>query len=131
MAAYRALADGCPPGVRVALEWKPSDPASRFSVVPTTGAALLLAAEVGRPNLGVCLDVGHALLAGENPAQSAALAGHAGRLFALHLGDAHTRLGAEDGLAFGSVGGTGALELVRWLQRTKYTGAVYFDTFPQ
>jgi hypothetical protein len=40
-----ALADACP-GINVSLEWKPTDPAARFSFVPSTGAALLLAQQV-------------------------------------------------------------------------------------
>jgi sugar phosphate isomerase/epimerase len=118
--AYRALADACPPGVRVSLEWKATDEAARWSLVPSTGAALLLVRQVGRPNFGLTLDAGHMLLAGENPAQSVALAGDS--LFGLHLNDAAVRLGAEDGLALASVGGAAALELVRWLHRVNYTG---------
>jgi hypothetical protein len=53
-----------------------------------------------------------------------------GALFGLQLGDAHSRLGAEDGLAFGSVHGAGALELVYWIRASGYSGHVYFDTFP-
>lgn len=70
------------------------------------------------------------LLAGENPAHSVALAARAGRLFGLHVNDAHVRLGAEDGLAFASVNPTMALELVLQLQKAGYRGSVYFDTFP-
>lgn len=44
--------------------------------------------------------------------------------------DGHSRLGAEDGLVFGSVHPTMALELVVWLKRVEYQGAIYFDTFP-
>jgi sugar phosphate isomerase/epimerase len=86
--------------------------------------------QAGRDNLGLTLDTGHLLMAGENAAQAIALAAAAGKLFGLHLNDGHARLGAEDGLAFGSVHGTAALEVVVWLQRVNYTGHVYFDTFP-
>ncbi len=130
VAAFASLADGCGPAIRVSLEWKPSDPASRFSVVPSTGAALLLAAQVGRHNFGLTLDVGHLLLGGENPAQSIALAAREGRLFGVQLSDAHVRLGAEDGLAFGSVNPVSALEVVHYLRKTHYSGVLYFDTFP-
>jgi hypothetical protein len=67
--------------------------------------------------MGLTLDLGHLLMAGENPAQSVVMAGAAGKLFGLQLGDGHSRIGAEDGLAFGSVNGRAALELVYWLQR--------------
>ncbi|KAI8475104.1 MAG: ribokinase/xylose isomerase [Monoraphidium minutum] len=122
-----ALADGCGRGVNVSLEWKPTDASSRFSFVPSTAAALMVA---GRPNLGLTLDTGHMLMAGENPAQSAALVLAAGKLFGVHLNDGHSRVGAEDGLIFGSVHAAAALELVYWLRRGGYTGSVYFDTFP-
>jgi L-rhamnose isomerase len=112
------------------LEFKPTDASSRFAIVPSTGAALLLAQQVDRPNFGLTLDVGHLLMAGENPAQSVAMVGAAGKLFGMQLNDAHVRLGAEDGLAFGAVNPLAALELVRWMQRSKFSGHVYFDTFP-
>lgn len=76
------------------------------------------------------MDVGHLLMAGENPAQSVAMAAAAGKLFGMQLNDAHVKLGAEDGLAFGAVNAAMSLELVRWLQRANYSGHIYFDTFP-
>jgi xylose isomerase len=42
---------------------------------------------VGAANLGVTLDIGHAIAAGERPAQSAALLARAGKLFYVHLND--------------------------------------------
>eukprot|EP00434_Breviolum_minutum_P020863 symbB.v1.2.018403.t2/scaffold1435.1/size118962/8 len=121
---------------KVSLEFKATDEISRFAIVPSTGAALLFVREVqgklARPSLlRLTLDVGHLLMAGENPAQSVAMAGAAGKLFGIHLNDGHSRLGAEDGLAFASVHGTGSLELVLWLQRLGYEGRIYFDTFPK
>jgi sugar phosphate isomerase/epimerase len=179
--AFRNLSDSCPPGMKVSLEFKPTDGAARFSIVPNTAAALLLAREVDRPNFGLTwvarwaarwavacarsavqcvraarcrcccraarrgraltraprplprarsLDFGHMVQAGENPAQSVAMAAAEGRLFGLHLNDVHPRLGGEDGLAFGTVNKLAALELVRWVQKAGYEGHVYFDTFP-
>jgi len=87
-------------------------------VLPLKGAGLLMAQAVGRANMGVTLDIGHMLFAGENPAQSVAAAASAGRLFGVQLGDGHQRLGAEDGLMFGSVHPVAALEVVRWLQKS-------------
>lgn len=51
----------------VSLEYKPTDQLSRFALVPSTGSALLLVAEVNRKNMGLTLDLGHMLAAGENP----------------------------------------------------------------
>ena len=36
--------------------------------------------------MGLTLDIGHLLMAGENPAQSIAMAGQAGLLFGLQVG---------------------------------------------
>ena len=119
-------------GVKLSYEFKPTDASSRFAVVPSTGAALQLVRDVNRPGrFGLTLDAGHLMAAGENPAASAAAVATAGALFGVQLGDAHSKLGAEDGLAFGSVHAAGALELVYWLRATRYGGHVYFDTFPE
>ena len=56
--------------------------------------------------------------------------GH-GKLFGVQLNDGYTRLGAEDGLAFGSVHRSLALELVLWLAKSNFQGHCYFDTFPR
>ncbi|KAG2453410.1 hypothetical protein HYH02_001633 [Chlamydomonas schloesseri] len=115
--AYGRLADACAAlGVAVSIEPKPTDPSSRFSFLPNTASALALVSAVGRPNLGLTLDAGHMLMAGECMAQSVQQVAAAGRLFGLHLNDGHGRLGAEDGLVFGSVHGSAALELVYWLR---------------
>ena len=57
--------------------------------------------------------------------------GGKGKLFGVQLGDGYGRLGAEDGLAFGSVHPRAALEFVLWLQKTNFKGHIYFDTFPR
>ncbi|CAK0890887.1 unnamed protein product [Prorocentrum cordatum] len=118
------------PDLLVSLEFKPTDENMRFFAVPSTGAAMLLVRDIDCPNMGLTLDFGHCLAAGENPAQSAAMVGSAGKLFGIQLNDGYQRIGAEDGLMFGSVHPLMALEFVMWLQKTDYKGHVYFDTFP-
>ena len=117
--------------MKFSLEYKPTDENTRFFTVPSTGAALLMVQEVNRPNFGLTLDVGHMLMSGENPGQSIAMVGRAGKLFGIQLNDGYTRLAAEDGLMFGSVHPRMALEIMYQLQKTNFTGHVYFDTFPQ
>jgi len=109
-----------------------ADPSSRYSIVPSTGAAMLLVSHVDRSNFGLTLDFGHLLLAGENPAQSVALVYQAGKLYGLQLSDAHVKLlGAEDGLTVPSVNGVAAkMEMIRWLQMLRFDGHIYFDSFP-
>jgi len=117
------------PNIKFSLEYKPTDENTRFFTVPSTGAAVLLVQQINRPNMGLTLDVGHMLMSGENPGQSIALAGK--KLFGVQLNDGYTRLAAEDGLMFGSVHPTMALETLYYLQKIGFGGHLYFDTFPQ
>jgi len=128
--AFREICDDFP-DLRVSLEWKATDENTRMFAVPSTGHAMLLAKEVDRANFGLTLDIGHMLMAGENPAQSVAMVGSAGKLFGVQLNDGHAKLGAEDGLMFGSVHGAMALEFIHWLQKVRFDGHIYFDTFPR
>ena len=53
------------------------------------------------------------------------------KLFGIQLNDGYTRLAAEDGLMFGSIHPTMALEIMHQLHEIKFQGHLYFDTFPQ
>lgn len=128
--AFQDLCDSFP-SIKFSLEYKPTDENTRFFTVPTTAGALLLVEEIDRPNMGLTLDVGHMLMAGESPGQSIAMVGRKGKLFGVQLNDGFTRLAAEDGLLFGSVHPSMALEIMYQLYRTNFSGHFYFDTFPQ
>jgi len=53
------------------------------------------------------------------------------KLFGIQLNDGYTRLAAEDGMMFGSIHPTMALEIMYQLERISFSGHLYFDTFPQ
>jgi xylose isomerase len=72
--------------VRVSLEFKRSDPRAR-TLFGTAGETAAFCMMTGADNLGVTLDIGHALYGGENPAQDVALLARANRLFYVHLND--------------------------------------------
>jgi xylose isomerase len=74
------------PQVKVCIEYKWNDPRTRC-LLGSAGETALFCQSVGAPNLGVTLDIGHALLSGERPAQSAAMLARAGRMFYIHLND--------------------------------------------
>jgi xylose isomerase len=74
------------PDVRVCIEYKWNDPRTRC-MFASAGETLSFCQSVGADNLGVTLDIGHALLAGERPAQSVALLARADKLFYVHLND--------------------------------------------
>ena len=117
------------PELRVSLEPKPTEP-RRYFIQNTTGAGLLMVLEVDRENMGLTLDFGHCLMAGENPAQSVALVGKQKKLWGMQLNDGFVRPGCEDGMLLGSVHPQQTLECLLWLQRIQYDGHLYFDTFP-
>lgn len=119
------------PHIKFSLEFKPTDENTRFFLVPSTGTALLLCQDIQRENFGLTMDVGHMLMAGENPAQSISLVAQHNKLFGIQLNDGYTRLAAEDGLLFGSVHPSMALEVMYQLRVSNYQGHLYFDTFPQ
>ena len=68
VAGFQEVCDAFP-DLKVSLEYKPTDENTRFFAVPSTGASLWLLRDVNRPNMGLTLDIGHCLMAGENPAQ--------------------------------------------------------------
>ena len=74
------------PQVRVCIEYKKNDPRARV-IFGTAGETASFCQYTGIANLGATLDIGHALYAGEVPAQSAVLLHKAGRLFYVHLND--------------------------------------------
>jgi len=117
------------PDIKWSLEFKPTDENTRFFTVPSTGAAMLLVKQIDRPNMGLTLDMGHMLMSGENPGQSIAMVGE--KLFGIQLNDGYTRLAAEDGMMFGSIHPSIALEAMYQLRQIDFKGHLYFDTFPQ
>jgi xylose isomerase len=72
--------------VKICLEYKKNDPRAR-SIFGSAGETAAFCLMTGADNLGATLDIGHALQAQENPAQSAVLLHRAGRLFYVHLND--------------------------------------------
>ena len=134
LAAWDLLIDGVQecaehvPEVRIVLEYKPKEPRTHCYIA-TVGKTLLLIDKVNRSNVGAMIDVGHALMAYENTAESAALLQYFGdKLFYMHFND-NWRLWDDD-MTVGSVHTIETLELLYWLDRMSYTGWYALDIFP-
>src|SRR5690554_3278467 len=72
--------------IKVSLEYKPFEARNNI-ILADMGRTLHLCNQVGLDNVGVTMDVGHALAAQENPAEMACIAGSANRMFYVHFND--------------------------------------------
>jgi xylose isomerase len=115
------------PDLPVSIEYKPNEPRA-ISVIANVAATLLAIEEAGAPNLGVTLDFAHVLYGDESPAMAAALVARRSRMLGLHLNDGYGK--RDDGLMVGAVHTVQTIELLRQLRHDGFTGAIYFDTFP-
>lgn len=113
------------PDVTLLLEYQPNDPHAKI-LLGNVGKVLHLCAEVGLPNLGANLDVGHAFAAGESPAESASLLAHKGLLHYLHSND-NTGDGGDWDMISGSVHFWHWVELIYTLKRVGYRGWIGGD----
>jgi len=111
--------------VRVLVEYKLKEPRTHCFVNSAAKSILLLQ---GLDNVGVLLDIGHSLAAGENFAEAAALLSSFGMLDYLHLNDNYRSW--DDDMMFGSVHLVEALEFIYWLKRINYKGWLTLDIFP-
>lgn len=112
--------------VRVSIEYKARESRTQISV-PDVGTTLHLCERVGSPNLGVTMDVGHALLAGETPAMSAAMAHEAGRLFYVHFND--NNRGWDWDIVPGAVNVWEMVETLYYLDVMEWDGWLAYDVF--
>jgi xylose isomerase len=110
--------------VRFSLEYKPKE-ASNFLILPDVGRTLLLCSQVNRPNVGVTVDVGHSLEAGETPAEAICLAAQASRMFYVHFND-NNRDWDWDMLP-GSVNLWDMVESLFYLNRLNWEGWFAYD----
>lgn len=126
IAAVQEVADHNP-AVDISIEYKPNEPRS-FSLMPDAATTLLALKDVNRPNTGVTLDFAHVLYADEMPAYAAMLIHRHSRILGVHLNDGYGK--RDDGLMVGSVHPVQTIELLHVLDKIGYSGAIYFDTFP-
>jgi hypothetical protein len=89
---------------RLNVEYKQSQPCARL-ILPNTGIVRYLCEQIGLDNVGVTVDLGHALYVNETPAQVIRLAHDAGRIFLVHINDnyrnTHTMATFTDLTTFG------------------------------
>jgi xylose isomerase len=113
--------------IRVALEYKPKEPRSHL-FLDTVGKTLHVCNQVDLENLGVTLDIGHAMLARENISESAFLLADRGKLFNIHLNDNYGDWDWD--LVPGTTHLWQFLEFLLWLKVVNYKGWMLMDVSP-
>ena len=93
------------------------------------GKMAALCEKIGLDNVGVTLDIGHALYAGEVPADSLCFLSEMKRLFYIHVND-NFRNWDWDMLP-GSVNLWDYVEFAMYMKRVGYDGWITADVFPQ
>ena len=111
--------------VRILVEYKLKEPRTHCFV--NSAAKVLLLLE-GLDKVGVLLDVGHAMAAGEHSPEVVALLAQFGKLDYIHLNDNYRCW--DDDMMVGSVHLVEYLELAYWLKRVDYQGWLTLDIFP-
>ncbi|MGQ9637752.1 MAG: sugar phosphate isomerase/epimerase family protein [Thermodesulfobacteriota bacterium] len=115
--------------IRVCIEYKESDPRARC-LFGNAGETASFCQLVGADNLGVTLDIGHAIYTGERPAQSAVLLAKAKCLFYVHLNDNDGRWDWD--MLPGAYHMWEFIEMFYYLKQLGYNDDWYaFDVFPK
>ena len=110
--------------IRISLEYKLNE-SRNYCILGDMGRALFLCERVGQPHVGVTMDVGHALIAKEAPAEMLAIAAQAGRLFYVHFND-NAREWDWDMLP-GSVNIWDMVEMLYYMDRLNWDGWLSYD----
>ena len=115
------------PNVKICLEYKLKEPRC-YITLSSAAKVVILAQEIGMPNVGATLDFGHCLFGQENPAESVEFLNRYGRLFTVHINDNYSYW--DDDLFFGSLHTIQAFEFVYSLSKVNYQGWIGLDLFP-
>ena len=104
---------------KIAIEYKAREPRSHI-LLDSTSTVLMFSKLIKAENVGVNLDFGHALLAGENPGEAVVKSMNAGKLFGVHINDNYGN--TDEDMIFASVHHIETLEFIYYLRKLKYDG---------
>lgn len=127
ISSIKTIAKYASPDVNVAIAYKPRDPRQHLTVA-TVGKSLSLCQEIAMKNVGVAMSFSHAMMAGENPAESIAFLTRANKLFRVYFSDCY-RLW-DDGLVPGTVHTWELMEALFYLKTSKHPGHLTLDMLP-
>jgi xylose isomerase len=114
--------------IKISLEYKLKEPRTH-SYLARVSDTILTVKQIGAPNVGVTIDVGHAFMAYENVAESIALLKMSGNLlYHMHFNDNYSHW--DDDMIIGSVHLPEYIEILLWLKKTGYNGWYSMDQYP-
>ena len=113
--------------VKVSLEYKRSETRTHC-ILNSAATTLHLCNQVGSPNLGVTIDLGHSLYVAETPAQIVAQLADADRLFLVHVNDNYREFDWD--MIPGTVNFWDWLETFLYLDEVGYDGWFTSDVTP-
>lgn len=113
--------------IKLSLEYKKSETRAHC-VMPTATSALHVAEQTGLANVGVTIDIGHALYANEIPSLSLAQCAAANRLFVVHINDNYREWDWD--LVPGSVNWWDWIEVMLYVDKLGYDGWLVSDVMP-
>ncbi|MFQ3578896.1 MAG: sugar phosphate isomerase/epimerase family protein [Bacteroidales bacterium] len=116
------------PEVQICIEYKWNDPRARC-LLGNAGETLAFCQNLGLKNVGVTLDFGHSIQAGERPAQSVVLLSQAKKLFYVHLND-NDKFWDWDMIP-GAYNFWDFIEFFYYLKQAGYTDWFAYDVFPK
>lgn len=128
ISSIKTIAKFASPDVNIAVAYKPRDPRKHLTV-SSVGKALSMCQEIAMKNVGVAMNFSHALMAGENPAESIAFLSRAAKLFQVYFNDSYQLW--DDMMVPGSLHLWETLEALFYLKASKYKGFVTLDLLPQ
>ena len=113
--------------VRLSLEYKLNETRGHV-IMGSAMSALYVAEQTGLPNVGVTVDIGHALYALETPALSITQCAAANRLFLVHVNDNYRNWDWD--LVPGSVNWWDWVENLLYIDQVGYEGWLVSDVMP-
>jgi xylose isomerase len=116
------------PDVKISIEYKFQEPLSHY-LVGTAFNALYVCLKANVPNLGVTLDFGHALQAGENPAETMTILARENKQFHVHINDNDGKWDWD--LISGSRNLMSYLEFLYIMKKIDYRGWIALDVTPR
>ncbi|MCH7909711.1 MAG: sugar phosphate isomerase/epimerase [Candidatus Hydrogenedentes bacterium] len=128
ISSIKTIAKYAAPDINVAIAYKPRDPRQHLTVA-TVGKSLSLCQEIAMKNVGVAMNFSHAMMAGENPAESIAFLTRASKLFNCYVSDCYGMW--DDAMIPGSIHTWELLEALFYLKTSKHKGFLTIDMFPR